>query len=196
MATRVSGKDLPIPFWVPGMNAAMRKAIIEDALPNNLNLATTGQPQPSPQSQPRDARTPETGSVSPPTAAEQPALPLPTMRLVSLRNDERTALVSAANIAGETPRRLKRLARSYLLLRSSLPESIYRAAKVKRAFSLSNRSVACRGVQSASAMACTATEDSRRNCRRFTEFASVRLQIGVPSDFFAPATRRVQTVDQ
>ena len=115
-------KIFQIPFWVPGMNAAMRKAIIEAALPKTSSMTTTDQPQPALLRQPRNVRAPEIKLAPSPTTAEPPALPLPTMRLVRLRREETRALVDAAQIAGETPRRLKRLARSYLLLRASLPE--------------------------------------------------------------------------
>ena len=116
-------KIFQIAFWVPGMNAGVREAIIQEALPKDASPPRTGPSQESLQDQAGDTRIPETESERSPTRAEAPPLPLPIVRLVGLRNREVQALVNAAKIAGETPRRLKRLARSYLLLRASLPEA-------------------------------------------------------------------------
>ncbi len=114
-------KIFQIPFWVPGMNDGVRKAIIEEVLPKGA--ARTGSSRESMRNRAVDTRIPQTEPDAPPVRAEAPPLPLPIVRLIGLGRREEEALVNAAKIAGETPRRLKRLARSYLLLRASLREA-------------------------------------------------------------------------
>jgi hypothetical protein len=66
-------------------------------------------------SQERDAEQ----TASTPNLDESTVPPLPTVQPILLEPEERELLVELASVAGDTPRRLKRFARCYLILRAS-----------------------------------------------------------------------------
>ena len=101
-----------------------RQAVVRNALPEIGKFEPAGSgPGPGAEA---SGQTPETSRapVGPESAsAHTPgddAAPLPTLEPVELTSKEHAALLRWGAFAGDTPRRLKRFARSYLILRASL----------------------------------------------------------------------------
>jgi hypothetical protein len=111
-------KIFQVPFWVPAMDTGGRASLMHAALP-----LARAEPVAVP-----GASADGTESVAPPvplggTRGEptpRPPAPLPSLDPVRLSGEERADLLRIGALAGETPRRLKRFARSYLILRASL----------------------------------------------------------------------------
>lgn len=111
-------KIFQVPFWVPAMGPGGRAAVLSAALPAAVAAASeTGPatvaagPAPAPEVAPDGT-----------TMEKRPVAPLPPLDPVLLREEERAALLRHGRLAGDTPRRLKRFARSYLILRASMTE--------------------------------------------------------------------------
>jgi hypothetical protein len=117
-------KIFQVPFWIPGLSVAGSQAVVKNALPEVREKEQGG-------------LAPEAGAPPPPAqgtlgggsgqgganfgAPSSEAAPLPTLEPVDLTSEEHAALLRWGVFAGDTPRRLKRFARSYLILRASLP---------------------------------------------------------------------------
>ncbi|WP_246779449.1 P-loop NTPase fold protein [Rhizobium sp. BK313] len=113
-------KIFQVPFWVPSMSTKGREALLNAALPTAATgtSGTGGVAQHGAgQSAGVSPNQTPTGSGSTPP----PIIQLPNAEPVTLSKEERAMIVRWGTIAGETPRRLKRFARSYLILRASLP---------------------------------------------------------------------------
>lgn len=113
-------KIFQVPFWIPAMERGSREAVLGAALPLATAASSTSQSSgPSADAGDqrlaggRDEKTAETPSP-------QQSVALPTPEPITLLAEERAALIRWGIAAGDTPRRLKRFARSYLILRGSL----------------------------------------------------------------------------
>jgi len=108
-------KIFQVPFWTPEMTPAGRKALVADILPRRTESV-------APSAQVQRAGEAEGGAndaaVDQQVQASQP--PLPTVRSVQLEAREQQLLLALSAAAGDTPRRLKRFVRCYLVLRASL----------------------------------------------------------------------------
>ena len=116
-------KIFQVPFWIPAMSAGGSQAIVSDALPEVRRTGGDSPPLPG-ATQPGLAPASAGGGATPGDAGRgnqsAEAAPLPTLEAVQLGEEEHKAVLRWGSLAGDTPRRLKRFARSYLILRASL----------------------------------------------------------------------------
>jgi hypothetical protein len=112
-------KIFQVPFWIPDMTQAGKELLIQQSLPapriEKLSQAALTHGGTVEISQERDAEQ----TASTPNLDESTVPPLPTVQPILLEPEERELLVELASVAGDTPRRLKRFARCYLILRAS-----------------------------------------------------------------------------
>jgi len=116
-------KIFQVPFWIPGMSVAGSQAVVKNALPQVREKETGGTASEAGTPAPHASATPGGGSGQGGENSGAPsseAAPLPTLEPVELTREEHAALLRWGAFAGVTPRRLKRFARSYLILRASL----------------------------------------------------------------------------
>jgi hypothetical protein len=110
-------KIFQVPFWIPAMNPNHRQNLLAAALPASVAAgATRSAAVPLP-----GAGATVAGSAAAGTTQEQPVVALPSPEPVTLSVEERAAILRWGALAGDTPRRLKRFARSYMILRAALP---------------------------------------------------------------------------
>jgi hypothetical protein len=117
-------KIFQVPFWIPSMSVEGSRAILKDALPEATNEGTIPSPgdggdQPQQNRRSRDEGSRDQASNAGNTKPK--VAPLPTLEPVGLTRAEYDVLLRWCALAGDTPRRLKRFSRSYLILRASLP---------------------------------------------------------------------------
>jgi hypothetical protein len=116
-------KVFQVPFWIPSMSVEGSRAILKDALPE-VRDEGTGPPSRDDGTQPRQDPQTRGGGARDQTSNASSRIdqvaPLPTLEPVDLTPAEHDVLLRWGALAGDTPRRLKRFARSYLILRASL----------------------------------------------------------------------------
>jgi len=119
-------KIFQVPFWIPTMTEGGRRSIVESALPkameslrsNLLNEANTKEDQNINESERINISVKKTNVER--ENLQSITLPLPPLEPFAMVTEERDCVLHIGNLAGDTPRRLKRFARSYLILRASL----------------------------------------------------------------------------
>jgi hypothetical protein len=115
-------KIFQIPFHVPEMSAAGRRALAAASLPapGGSALPALSRLLQADMSDPGNRAQDEQAETAPQTPSRSQSPSLPTVRPVALEPEEHELLLTLSEVAGDTPRRLKRFLRCYMILRASL----------------------------------------------------------------------------